>query len=159
MNPTVAGFLTWIRQIMGVSVGNLPSDSAYIQLAYDNAIAIVNLALANVPSPRTSPSIYAQAVYNLGGDTLVNIVQDPVDAPIYRDGLQYWAWLRKSFSTYTFIGGVIQSASDEGTSESMVVSDSLKQLTLLNLQQLRSPWGRAYLAIAQSYGPSVWGIT
>jgi hypothetical protein len=28
-----------------------------------------------------------------------------------------------------------------------------------NLQNLKTPYGRAYLAFAQDYGPSVWGIS
>lgn len=159
MRPTLAGFIEFIRLVMGISTASVPDDSPYIQLAYDTAIAIANLYLKAVPSPSTSPSIYAQAVYNLGGDTLVNIGQDDPDAPIYKDGLQFFAYMRKSFNLYGFVGGVIQSASDEGTSESMVVPDAIKGFTMANLQQLKTPWGRAYMAIAQSYGPAVWGVS
>jgi hypothetical protein len=40
----------------------------------------------------------------------------------------------------------------------MATPDFVKTLTLANLQQLKTPWGRQYLAYAQSAGP-LWGLS
>lgn len=145
MGPSLAGFVAFIATGMGITTTQLPTNSSYIQLAYDTAYALVNRALAYVPSPQTSPSIYAQAIYNLAGDTLINIA---LDVP----GQTFFADQRRAYGINTFVGGVIQSTSDEGTSESMVVPDFAQLLTLANLGQVKTPWGRAYISLAQSYG-------
>jgi len=54
---------------------------------------------------------------------------------------------------------VISSTSDESSSSSYMNPEQLKMLTLANLQNLRTPYGRAYLGIVQSYGRNIWGIT
>jgi hypothetical protein len=35
----------------------------------------------------------------------------------------------------------------------------MQRLTLAQLQNLKTPYGREYLALAQSYGPNVWGLS
>jgi hypothetical protein len=155
MGPTVAGFLTFVRTVMGIAAGVLPDSSPAIQAAYDYAIVVVNASLAGVPSPATSPSIYAQAVYNLAGDALVNAALDVPGGPTVPGSsppAPYFQALRQSFNIHGFVGGVISSTGDEGTNESMVVPDAIKLFTMMNLQQLKTPWGRQYMAIAQSYG-------
>ena len=37
--------------------------------------------------------------------------------------------------------------------------ESMKGLTLANLQNLKTPWGRMYLSIAQLAGPTIWGLS
>ena len=93
-----------------------------------------------------------QAVYNLGVDIIYNVAQDQV-------GQTFFAAARKTWNIYGFVSGVISNANDEGTGASLVVPDSLSQLSLADLQNLRTPWGRAYLAIAQKWGPDLFGIT
>jgi hypothetical protein len=151
VDPTLAGFILFVQQIMQVPTSALPNNSPFFQLAYDYAIAVTNDLLAGVPSPITSPSIYAQAVYNLGGDQLVNIATD-------QGGQTYFADLRSKFNINGFVGGVVSSAADEGTSEGMVVPKAAENFTMMNLQQLKTPWGRQYMAIAQSFG-SLWGLS
>lgn len=163
MDPTEAGFLAFIRNIMAIPAPVLPSDSLYIGWSYNVALSFVNetLRVAGAASP-TFPSIYALAVYNLGGDRLVNYAQDVPDAPnvVGSDPpLPFFANMRRVLNINAFVSGVIQSASDESTSESMVVPDFMKGLTFRDLQMTKTPWGREYLGIAQDYGPSVWGIT
>ncbi len=143
--PTQAGFLAWVRTRMGVSVDDLPDDSVFIGYAYDVAIALVNPALAAVPP------IYMLAVYNLGGDNLVNFAPDIPPST-------FWSDLRASYGTYAFAPGVVTSSSDGGTSTSLLNPEFMKDLTLSNLQNLKSPYGRQYLAFAQSYG-GLWGLT
>ena len=151
MNPTIAGFIWFIQNIMGISATYLSSTSPAIQFAYDTATDIVNESFQNVPSAPTSPSIYAQMIYNLAGDMLINVATD-------QPGQNYFQTTRDQLHINTFIGGVIQSSGDEGTNESMVVPDQFKTFTVANLQNLKTPWGRRYIGLAQSYG-NLWGIS
>lgn len=72
---------------------------------------------------------------------------------------QYFAAARKSFKLAGFAPGIISSTSDAGTSASFDNPDFAKGLTLFDLQLLKTPWGRAYLNIAQKYGPTIWGMS
>jgi hypothetical protein len=99
-----------------------------------------------------SPILYVQAVYNLATDILFNIAQDTAQSTYFTDARTKW-------NIYGFVAGVVNTASDNGTGDSLVVPDSLSQLTLADLQNLKTPWGRAYLAIAQKWGPDLFGIT
>lgn len=131
---------------MGVPVEALPDDSPYIDYALAISIETVYDAIN-----QASAILYTAAVYNLAGSNLIAIAQDTPPST-------YWADLRKQYSIFAFVAGVIQSAGDEGTNESMTVPDWAKELTLANLRQLKDPFGREYLAIAQSTGP-LWGLT
>lgn len=150
--PTPDGFLIWVRGFMGVPASVLPDNSPYLGYAYDIAITTVNTLLA------AAPNQYALAVYNLGGDRLVNITPDAVPLVVYKNELPYWAYQREAFKIYAFSAGVVQSASDEGTSDSLLVPDAFKGLTMSDLQNLKTPWGRNYLSYAQKFG-SLWGLT
>lgn len=143
--PSQAGFLQWVRDFMAVPTAALPDDSIFIGFAYDLALATVNPALAAVPP------IYTLAVYNLGGDFLVNWCQDVPPST-------YWADLRTSFAIFAFAPGVVTSSSDNGTSTSLLNPEQMKDFTLANLQNLKTPYGRQYLAWAQAYGP-LWGLS
>lgn len=143
---TLAGYLTFVRSQMGLTTAQLPDNSPSIALSYNIAVEIVYSAIQCV-----SQLIYDQCVYNLAGDTLVNIAQDQTGQTIFAD-------LRKTFALNTFIGGVISSSADVSTSESMTTPEFIKSLTLANLQQMKTPWGRQYLAYAQSSG-ALWGLS
>lgn len=132
---------------MGVPTSALPDNSLVLVYAYDVAIAIVNDSLECVPP------IYKLAVYNLGGDNLVNWAPD-------QPGSTYWADLRgkEGYNIGAFAPGVVQATSDESTSTSLLNPEFMKTFTLANLQNLKTPWGRQYLAFAQSYG-TLWGLT
>ena len=69
--------------------------------------------------------------------------------------LQFFSDLRKKFNLLAFSAGPINSSADNGTSESTVVSDVMKQLTFSDLEVMLTPWGRKYLAFAQMYGPNI----
>lgn len=142
----------WVRGFMGVPSSVLPDNSPYLTYAFDISITTVNTLLG------VAPNAYALAVYNLGGDCLVNSVPDAVPLVIYKNELPYWAFLRDQFKINSFVAGVVQSASDEGTSDSLLVPDAFKGLTMSDLQNLKTPWGRRYLAYAQKFG-SLWGLS
>lgn len=154
--PTRAGFLDFIRTRMGIPTDVLPDNSTYVDTSLGLALEITNRGVQCL-----SPILYTEAVYNLGGSILLNIAQDLPNAakvPGSEPPLPYFAFARKQFNMNGFVSGVIQSAGDEGTNESMVVQEAAKNFTLANLQQLKDPYGRAYLAIVQSYG-DIWGLS
>src|SRR5579862_4784652 len=82
MQPTLAGFLTFIRNVMGISTTILPDSSPVIGMAFAVALAIANDALQTVAVPQFDStgaslnsggySIYAFMVYNLAADNLIN---------------------------------------------------------------------------------------
>lgn len=143
--PTIGGFLQFIRGVMGINATVLPDASQSITDAYDIAVSIVNMTLNVVPQ------IYALAVYNLAGDTLLNWAIDVA-------GQTYFAEYRKESGLTNFQAGVVASASDESTSTSLATPEYMKQLTLSDLQNMKTPFGRQYLAFAQRYGPGAWGV-
>jgi hypothetical protein len=156
--PTLAGFLTFVRDVMGITTAQLPDNSPWLALSYCLAKEIVNEAILIA-----SPLLYQQAVYNLAGSNLLNFTQDQlpiVPYPANSDStVGFFAYTRKLYNMLGFVSGIIQAAADESTSESMVVPEQFKDFTVANLQQLKDPYGRAYLGIAQAYGPSLWGLT
>jgi hypothetical protein len=160
--PNLPGFITFIRNVMGISTTIIPDDSVWITNAYNVAEALVNKALAAVVvNPADGTTIYALAVYNLAGSNLLNFAQDLPGAAIVpgSDPAQpFFAYTRAKWNMTSFVSGVVQSASDEGTSKSLVVPEQLQQLTLANLQNLKDPYGRVYLQFAQDYG-TLWGLS
>jgi hypothetical protein len=159
--PTLAGFQNFVTSVMGITPGNLPPGSIWISIAFSQALAIVNPALRVVPIPAMDPagvtlnsggfSVYSLAVYNLAASNLLGLAQDQM-------GRTYFKKLRKELNINGFVSGVVSASADESTSVAIVVQEAAKNFTLANLQQLKDPYGRAYLALAQSYGQSTWGM-
>jgi hypothetical protein len=152
--PTIEGYTAWVYSVMGVPDNVLPEDSIYIQMSYDIAFEIVNRYIwcAN-------PGVFTVAVYNLAGDYLVNIAQDDPNAvPPPDNATTYWADLRGSLNLNSFVPGLVNNAADQGTSAGLQLLKSMENLTLGDLQTLKTPWGRIYMGIAQSVG-SMWGWT
>jgi hypothetical protein len=158
--PTLTGFQWFVYNVMQVPLPNLPNTDPVIGYSLGVALAIVNPLIrllsggySGPPIPGVPPiSLYVEAVYNLGGDNLVNFAQD-------QPGFCYFETLRKGFNTNGFVTGVVQASNDEGTGNTLAVMDAYKQFTLANLQNLKTPWGRRYLGIAQSAGPTTGGIS
>ena len=167
--PTLAGFTAFVRNVMGISVTVLPDGSPVIAFALSVALGVVNPQLAAACIPQSDAAgvqlntggftVYVLAVYNLAGSNLLSYAQDQPNAAIYKNKLQFFAYFRWKWNINSFVPGVIDSSSDESTSEHMVVQEAAKSFTLANLQQLKDPFGRQYLALAQSYGPTSWGIS
>jgi hypothetical protein len=99
---------------------------------------------------------YTLAVYNCAGHIQIKITPDQVVNNISRD---YFKGLRKEYGLLNLSVGLVQSTSDNSTSSVFAVSDSMKQLTLTDLDFIRTPWGRAYMQYAQDAGPTVWGLS
>lgn len=165
--PNVGYYLDpFIRGVMGITADVLPDNSPVINFSYNVALMFVNPALRCVPGcpPGSSDdvTIYALAVYNLAGDRLINFAQDQPGAPNVKGSkppMPYFQWARKQFNLNGFVSGAITSSSDNGTSASFDVPQWAKNLTVSQLSNLQTPWGRTYLGIAQSYGPTIWGLS
>lgn len=140
--PDLAGFILFVRNTMGVSADVLPDDDPSIANAFALSKAWVNHDIACI-----SAVLYAQAVYNLAASFLLNFGPESV-----------FGQKREELGLINFTAGVISASSDESTSQTRAVSDALKNLSLADLQQLKDPWGRWYLAIAQQYG-DLWGLS
>lgn len=171
MEPTLAAFQQFVVQTMGISTTILPSSRNVITMCYNVAIATVacELQCFGFTDPWTGQqsSLYALAVYNYAGAILLIYAQDLPDAPIVPgskndlnpNGLPFFAWSRRQFNLLGYVGGTIQSSSDQGTSQSMVIPEAAETFTIENLELTKTPWGRQYLSIAQKLGPSLFGIT
>jgi hypothetical protein len=160
LQPTQAGFQAFITNVMGVPPAALSPSDPVVTWCFDFAVQWVNTALCSVPGVPGAWTLYARAVYNLAADTLINTAQDGPGSPTVKtaDGdLPYWQGTRFNLQINNFVAGVVQSTSDEGTSASFLVPESFSNYTIANLQNLKTPYGRAYLGIAQSWGP-VWGL-
>jgi hypothetical protein len=163
MKASLAGFNEFVRGTMGISTANLPTDSPYIGSSYNWAIINVNRALRSVRGGDPAyPTMYAMAVYNLAGHWLISWTPDQASAePISGSNppQKYFAYMRSEYDLLGFTSGVVSSASDESTSVGLVVPKALEELTIGDLMLTKTPWGVQYLAIAQQYGPSIWGLT
>lgn len=164
--PTLAGFLAFVRAL-GVPPNALPDDSAYLALAYNIAISLANIQLASVPVGGDGTSVYTLMVYNLAMDNLVNYAQDVPGGPIFIDPngfptddppLPFFAGMRKQWGLNNWAAGVVASTSDVSTSTSLEVIEAAKTFTMSNLRNLKTPWGRNYLELAQDYG-TLWGLS
>ena len=151
--PTLAGFQWFVTNIMGISATYLPTTSPVIPWVFSIALNIVNpdLQVVGMSAQNGLPAtnMYNVAVYNLAASLLLNTAQD-------QPGYEYFADQRAKFGTAKFTAGVVASSSDVTTSESLDVAQWAKGLTVGQLEQLKDPYGRMYLTIAQSYGPTIW---
>lgn len=145
--PTLAGFQDFVTTIMGIDPVFLPAPSPYVAMAFRVACQVVNRDLAVMGG-----DIYSFAVYNLAGSVLLNIAQDQAGRTYFKD-------MRKDLSLNAFTPGLLSSTGDNGTSSSFDNPKWVEDMTIANLQQSRDPYGRAYLAIAQSAGYSIVGLS
>lgn len=157
MAVNLVDFQSFITNTMQIPVSALPLNAPVILMSLAIAEDIVNPALQAVGAcgstlGYTGPSIYELAVYNLAADNLINFAPD-------QPNKTYFADLRTQWKLNSFVPGVIQASADVSTSESLLVPDFMKNLSMSDLQYLKTPYGRAYMALAQRYGTSVWGMS
>lgn len=146
--PNMTDYLAFIRA-QGIPVQSLPDDSPIIQATLDMAMEWVYQ-----PIQFCFPAIYVRAVYLFALDRLINFASDPAGS----GSTGYFATLRASLGINNTVLGLIQSSSDESTSQSWMIPDALKNLSLADLQSLKTPYGREYMAIASQFAP-MWGLS
>jgi hypothetical protein len=142
--PTLAGFLTFLRNIANINTTVLPDTSPVITFAFNYAM---NICSDLLPLLSLAPGnfLYITAVYNLGTDILYTYAQD-------QPGQVYFTQVQQKYQLHTFVSGVVTFAGDEGTQSSLTVPEAFKGLTIANLQNLKTPYGRTYLQIVQDIG-------
>jgi hypothetical protein len=165
--PNLAGFQWFLQNVAAIDTVNLPPTAPVVSFAFNVALGIVNPRLRTVwiPNQQNSPYTRSQfdlAVYNLATDNVINWAVDPPGAKTspLPDGSSapFFEKLRYRWGIGNAHFGVVASVSDVSTSTSIEVIEAAKTFTLGNLQNLKTPYGRQYLAIAQSYG-TLWGLT
>ena len=143
--PTLAGFIQFIRDFMGLDSTIVADNNPVVLLSF-------NYALETVTKLLTSSAIsYQQAVYNLAGDMLINFGKDVPPSTVFVD-------IRAAYKINSFVPGIVSSTSDNSTSTSLATPDFFNNLTLSDLQLMKTPYGRTYLAIAQKAG-DLWGLS
>lgn len=148
--PNFTDYQAWVTNMMGVPAADMP-DVTVLEMAYDESLNIALEDLATIPYYPGSPSLYALAVYNLGGAILVDIVQDTPPNTFWQD-------LRNKFNVTMFSFTILTGASDQGTSKSSIVPNFVQNMGPLDLWMMQTPWGRQYMMIAGAWG-AVWGIS
>ena len=139
---SLADFEDFIYSIVGVPMSALPANSPTIPFSYNFALATVLLQLP--------ADVYPVAVNNLGFHFLVTFAKD-------QTGQSYFSDLQSQYGLDSFTPGVISSTADQSTSNSLLNPDFMRNLTMGDLQQAKTPWGRMYLSIAQNFGP-LWAM-
>jgi len=129
---------------MGINTTILPDSSPTIEFSYNFAINICTDLLSIIPQI-PGQFLYITAVYNLAGDTLLTYGID-------QTGQTFFKQAQQKYQLNTFVSGVVTFAGDEGTQTSLTVPEAMKHLTIGNLQNLKTPYGRTYLQIAQDFG-------
>ena len=145
MKPTLAGFIMFIRNVMQIPSSILPDNNPVISASYEYSLETVNYMFT------ITELAYVQAIYNLAGDTLINYGEDITPSTVFAD-------IRTAYKINSFVPGIVSSTSDNGTSTSLITPDFFQNLTLSDLQLMKTPYGRAYLAIAQKAG-NLWELS
>lgn len=149
--PNLPDYVLWIRNVVGIAPGWLPDGSPFFGYALDRALRLVL-----IPGAALSGAEYTLAVYNCATHVQLKITPDQVVNGV---SYTYFAAKQAEFKLFALPAGLVTSSSDQGTSESNAVPDALQQLTLTDLDFIRTPWGREFLAYQQDYGPFVWGLS
>jgi hypothetical protein len=144
--PTLEGFIAFTRTTMGIPLTAIFDTDPGYAISYQVALDLVPLDFA-----RSSPDIYTLTVYNFAGSQLL---QTQPDAP----GQTYFAEVRKAYGINSFVAGVIDTSADSTTSQHMLVGQGLQNLSIMDLQRLKDPYGRQALAYMQAIG-TLWGLT
>jgi len=144
--PTLEGFIAWAQAVMGIPTTAMSPDDPGWNYAFSIAKDIVPTDFAY-----QVPDIYTLTVYNWAGSQLLQFQQDI-------RGQTYFAQLRKDFGINNFVAGVVNAAGDVSTHEALSIGHGLRDLSLLDLQRIKDPYGRVALSYMQQLG-TLWGLT
>lgn len=143
IRPTLDGFIRFVRGVMGVPDTAIADDDPTLACCYGSALELIPKHVGL----ECLPIIYTNTVYNAAASMLLN--HAPGD---------YFADARKKLGIGKLITGLMNSASDQGTSGSIVIGDALSNLTLADLMMMQDPYGRQVIAVLMEMGP-LWGYT
>ena len=138
--------------IVQVSASSAQTYSQYVAWALNYALQVA------LPGPGIGGGLagfagqYVIAVYNLGMHQLLKIGQDGTNQT-------FFAQIRTQFKLTSLVPGPVLASGDQATSETLLLPDFFKGLTLSQLDLLKTPYGRDYLGYAQDYGPTIVGVS
>ena len=137
--------------------GNGTDLTAYISQDFQSLQWTFNIAMDKVIGANAQLGIlYVLAVYNLGMHQLIKI---GLDIPGQTPNQVFFQQARQQFGILNFVGGVISGTADQNSSTTISVPELLKNLSLSDLDLLKTPWGRDYAGYAMNFGPYVVGVT
>lgn len=147
IKPTLDGFLKFVRNVMQVPESVISDDDPTLKCCYESANEFIpeHLGLECLPY------LFVKAIYNCAGSFLIHFAEDTSPGT-------YWADKRKSLGVGSPSYGIVNSASDQGTSGALIVSQALSNLSLADLMLMQDPYGRVAIAILMEMGP-LWGLT
>lgn len=143
--PTLTGFIAYCQE-QGIVAPYTEDTADAFSWAFDWAMAETLIC------PQMPGNLYTLAVYNNGADRFIRLAQDNGQGTFYKAQ-------RDSFGVFQFKPGVVMASGDEGTSNTLVVPDWYRAIPMGVQEQLKTPWGRMYIAYAQMYGPYVVGAS
>ena len=144
--PTLEGYIGFCRTIAGITPLVMPSTST----GFEETFCFAKQWVPQDQLQCASPMLYTAAVYNWGVSLLIELQPDQPGQCFFQD-------LRKTFRTNNFVPGVISSAADQSTSDSLTVGKALSNMSLMDLQRANDPFGRRALGICMEMG-SLWGL-
>lgn len=168
------GFLDFLQNVVGVPTADLPpagvsvvtdsSGGTVIDSSGNDVTSnpagypaqvwalVTSLATVNCVIACASQVLYNQAVYMLAADLLMRFGAD-------QPNQNWFTQQRKLYKINTFAPGTVNSGGDGGSSASLTVPEQMSRFTVGDLQNMKTPWGRRYLEIAQDFGQSLFGVT
>ena len=144
--PTLAGFVTFCRNVAGITTTVMPDDDPGFDLAFSIAQEWIPLVLNCI-----SPTIFTNATYCWGVSVLLQFQQD-------QSGQNFFDTMRSRYGSNNLVPGVISSTADESTSTSLTVGRALSDLSLEDLQRVKDPFGRQAISYLMELGPQ-WGLS
>ena len=144
--PTLEGYTAFCRNVVGITANVMPDD--------DPGFADT-LLFAQQWIPETlrclACYLYTAAVYNWGVSLIIQYQGDQAGQVFFRDA-------RAGYGVNNLVPGVISSTADESTSTTLTVGRALSNLSLMDLQRAKDPYGRQALSILMDMGP-LWGLS
>lgn len=147
LRPTPDGFIRFVRGVMGVPGTAIADDDPTLECCFCSAQELIPKHMGL----ECLPVIYTNTVYNAAASILLNYA---IDIP----PSTYFASMRKTLGLGKLVTGLMNSASDQGTSGAIVIGDALSNLTLADLQMMQDPYGRQAVTVLMEMGP-LWGYT
>lgn len=144
--PTLAGFVTFCRSVAGITLTVMPDGDP----GFDEAFAFSQEWIPKQLNT-ASPLLFTAATYNWGVSLILEFQPD-------QSGENFFKVMRDKYKVNNFVPGVISSAADQATSESLTVGEALANMSIVDLQRAADPFGRRALGILMKLGP-LWGLS
>lgn len=142
--PTLVGYNAYIRDVVKIPEAALPIDDPVIEWSYNYAINATLELIGTIPCV-PDEWLYSSAVYNFATHMLMVWAQD-------QPNNDFFAKIQRQYNLHSLVAGAVEAAKDESTSTQLKLPKFFDGLTFMQLDLMKTPWGRQYLEIAQSVG-------